>query len=112
MKLPSEVDRRVGLRDDVLLLLVGGEVDDLIGDPAVGDHPVGRLDEAELVDAGERGQASDEPDVGPLGRLDRAHAPVVGEVHVAHLEPGPAPGSGRQGRERRAAAGGSTPTAS
>ena len=29
------VERRVGLGDDVLLLLVGGEVDDLVGDLAV-----------------------------------------------------------------------------
>ena len=51
------VERRVGLGDDVLLLLVGGEVDDLVGDLAVGDLAVRRLDEAELVDPGEGREA-------------------------------------------------------
>ena len=85
------VDGGVGLGDYVLLLLVGGEVHDLVGDPAVGDHPIGRLDEAERVDPGVGGQTADQPDVGALGGLDRAHPPVVGEVDVAHLETGPLP---------------------
>ena len=44
------VERGVGLGDDVLLLLVGGEVHDLVGDPAVDHLAVGGLDEAVLVD--------------------------------------------------------------
>ena len=89
MKLPSVVERRVGLGDDVLLLLVGREVDDLVGDPAVDDLAVRRLDEAEVVDPGERGQGADEADVRAFRRLDRAHAAVVRGVHVADLEAGP-----------------------
>ena len=44
------VEQAVGLRDDVLLLLVGGHVDDLVRDAALDDAAVRRLDEAELVD--------------------------------------------------------------
>ena len=78
----------VGLGDDVVLLLVGGEVDDLVGDLAVDHLAVRALDEPELVDLGEGGQTADQADVGALRRLDRAHAAVVREVHVADLEPG------------------------
>jgi hypothetical protein len=51
------------------------------------DHlAVRRLDEAEVVDPRVRGQRVDQPDVGAFRRLDRAHAPVVRVVHVAHFE--------------------------
>ena len=56
------------------------------GDPAVQDLPVGRLDEAQLVDAAESGERGDQPDIRTFGRLDRAHASVVRVVDVAHLE--------------------------
>ena len=82
------VDRRVGLGDDVVLFLVGGHVADLVGDLAVLDHAVRRLDEAVRVDAGERAERTDEADVRAFRRLDRAHAAVVAEVHVADFEAG------------------------
>ncbi len=80
------VDGRVGLGDQLLLLLRGVEVHDLVGDDAVLDDAVGRGDEAVLGDLGERGERADQADVRSLGGLDRAHAPVVGRVHVAHLD--------------------------
>ena len=86
--LAARVDRRVGLGDDVLLLLERRQVADALGDAAVLDLAVRRLDEAELVDAGEGRQRGDEADVRTFRRLDRADAAVVGRVHVAHLEPG------------------------
>ena len=89
VKVRSVVHLGVGLGDDVVLLLVRGEVDDLVGDLAVDDLAVRRLDEAELVHLGVGGQTTDQADVGTLRRLDRAHAAVVGEVHVSHLEAGP-----------------------
>ena len=99
--MPALVERRVGLRDDVLLLLVGGELDDLVGDAAGGDRPVRREDEAVLVHSREGGERADEADVGALRRLDRAHAAVVAGVHVADLEPGPfaAQAAGAEGRQ-------------
>ena len=100
------VERRVGLGDDVLLLLVGGEVDDLVGDLAVDDLAVRRLDEAELVDPGVGGQGADEADVRAFRRLDRAHAAVVAEVDVADLEAGPLTARGRPGRAPRGDGGG------
>ena len=46
------VEQVVGLRDGVVLLLVGREVVHLVGDLAVDDAAVRRLDEAVGVDAG------------------------------------------------------------
>ncbi len=82
------VDRRVRLGDQQLLFLGRVEVADLLGDDAVLDHPVGGGDEPVLGHLGERGQRADQADVRTLGGLDRAHAPVVGGVHVAHLDRG------------------------
>jgi hypothetical protein len=82
------VDRRVRLGDDVPVLLVGGQVVDLVGDLALDDLAVRRLDEAVLVDARVRRERADEADVRTLRRLDRAHAAVVRRVDVADLEAG------------------------
>ena len=57
------VDAGVGLRDDVLVLVVGGEVRDLVADAALLDLAVRRLDEPEAVDAPEAREVADEPDV-------------------------------------------------
>ena len=97
------VDRRVRLGDDVVLFLVGRHVDDLAGDLALHDLAVRALDEAELVDPGERRQAADQTDVGAFRRLDRAHPAVVAEVDVADLEAG-ALTRQAAGSERRQAA--------
>ncbi len=95
------LQRLVGLRDDVLVLLVGRQVVDLVGDLAAGDPAVGRLDEPVGVDPPVGGQRPDQADVGALRRLDRAHPPVVGGVHVADLEPGALAGEAAraEGRE-------------
>ena len=82
------VDRRVRLRDDVTVFVVGREVLDVLGGDALDDLAVGRLDEAEAVDARVRGEVADEADVRAFRRLDRAHAAVVARVHVSHLETG------------------------
>src|SRR4051812_46972066 len=80
------VERRVGLRDELLFLLGGVQVDDLVGDLAVLDDAVRGRDEAVLGDLGVARQRADQADVRALRGLDRAHAAVVGGVHVAHLD--------------------------
>ena len=50
------------------------------------DAAVRRLDEAELAHRRVRREVADEADVRAFRRLDRAHAPVVGRVNVAHLD--------------------------
>src|SRR6516165_8571575 len=89
---PVRLQRRVGLRDDVPVLLVGGQVIDLVGHHAVDDLAVRGLHEAERVHPGVARQAADEADVRPFRRLDRAHPAVVAGVHVADLEARPLPG--------------------
>ena len=65
------------------------------------DLAVGRDQEAVLVDAAVDAQRADQADVGPFGRLDRADAAVVRDVHVADLEAGPlaVEAAGAQGAE-------------
>ena len=85
-QLALRVDGLVGLRDPPLLLLRRVEVLDLVGDDPLLDDAVGRRHEAELRHLGEARQGADQADVRALRRLDRAHAAVVGRVHVAHLD--------------------------
>ena len=75
--------RRVGLCDEVVQLVVGGQVIDLTGDLAVDDLAVRGFDEAEGVDAAVGGQRTDQADVRAFRGLDRAHASVVGRVDVS-----------------------------
>ena len=102
------VGRRVGLRHDVAVLLVGGQVVDLIGDDPVDDLAVRRLDEPERVDPGVHRQRTDQADVRAFRGLDRAHPAVVRRVHVAHLEAGPLTGQTTGAQRRQAALVGQT----
>ena len=68
-------ERLVRLRDDVLVLLVGREVVDVVGDLALGDLAVRRLDEAERVDPPVDRERADEPMFGPSG------------VSIGHIRP-------------------------
>src|SRR6266568_1422167 len=105
---PVTEQYRVGLRDDVPVLLVGGQIVDLVGGPALDDLPVRGLDEPEGVDPGERGQRADQTDVRAFRRLDWAHPAVVRRVHVTHLEAGPLPGQTARTQGRQAPAVGQT----
>ena len=102
MNRPSLVDRRVGLRDDVAVLFVGGQVLDLVGDHTVDYLAVRRLDEPERVDPRVHRQRADQTDVRTLRGLDRAHPAVVAEVHVAHLQPGALTGQTARAQRRQA----------
>ena len=61
------LEGRRGLGDEVPLLVVRGEVADFVGDAAVFDDAVGRLNEAEGVDAREGRERADEADVRASG---------------------------------------------
>src|SRR3546814_4716410 len=76
------VELGVGLRDDELVLVVSGQVVDLVGDRALLHAAVGRLHEAERVDPGERCERTDQTDVRAFRGLDRAHPAVVRRVDV------------------------------
>ncbi len=99
------VERLVCLRDDIVILHIGGHVHDLVGDHAcfVIDAAIGRFDEAVIVYARVGGKIRDKPDVRAFRRFDRTHTPVVGIVHVAHLKAG-AVAAQTAGAERRQAA--------
>src|SRR3546814_3199906 len=77
----------VRLRDGVLLLLHRRQIDDVVGDLVVDDLAVRRIDETVFVDAAERGEAVDQPDVRAFGRLDRADAAIMrSEEHTSELQ--------------------------
>ncbi len=59
------------------------------------DRPSGTavIEEAVVIDLGVDAEARDEADVRPFGRLDRADAAVVRDVHVADFEARPLPSS-------------------
>ena len=82
------VELRVGLRDHLVFLVEGRQIDDTIGDAIVFDLAVRRLDKAVLVDARVGRERRDKTDIGTLGRFNRAYAPVVGRMHVADFETG------------------------
>ena len=97
------VDDGVGLRDVMLGLLHGGEIDNLVRHLAVLHATIGRLDEAVLVDAGEGRQRVDQTDVRAFRRFDRADAAVMRRMHVAHLEAGALAGQTTRTKGRQAA---------
>ncbi len=79
-------DRRVCLRDHVAAFLDRRQIVDLVGHLAVDDLAVRRLEEAVFVQVRIQRERVDETDVRTFRRFDRAHAAVVGRVHVADFE--------------------------
>ena len=82
------VDGGVGLGDREAAFLHRRQVDHLVGDAAVLDLAVRRLDEAIFVDPRIGRERVDQADIRPFRRLDRADPAVMRRVHVAHLEAG------------------------
>ena len=82
------VELGVRLCNREALLFVRWEIDDIGGDTPLLDTAVGRLDESEVVDPTEGRQRTDEADVRPFRRLDRADPTVVAVVDVADVEAG------------------------
>ena len=83
--------RGVGLAHEDIVFDVGRDVFGLVRHFFAGDLPVGRLDEAVLVDLRVGGQGNDKTDVRAFGRFDGADAAVMGVVHVADFEAGALP---------------------
>ena len=93
----------VSLSDYKISLFHGREIDHLFGHFAFRDLAVGSLDKAVFVDPSKSGQRVDQADVWPFRRLDRTNPPVMGRVHVTHLEAGPLTGQAAWAESRQAA---------
>ena len=78
----------LGLSNSEAILLISGEVLNLIRNLAVNDLAIRGLDEAEGVHAGVGRQRTNQANVRTLRGLNRAHAAVVRSVHVSHLNAG------------------------
>ncbi len=87
-ELAGLVDLGVRGREHRVVLLVGAQPHDFVGDLAVLDDDVRRGQEAVVVERAVDREARDQADVRAFRRLDRAQAPVVRDVHVAHFEAG------------------------
>ena len=85
---PLLVDRVVSLGDEEILLLVGREILDLIGDLRIHHPAVWGFNETELVDPGIGAHRVDETDVRTFRSFDRADPAIVGRMHVADFEAG------------------------
>ena len=83
-------------------LLGGRHILHVICHLAVGHPAVRRLDEPVLVDPRKGREAVDETDIRAFRRLDRAHAAVVGRMHVAHLEASALAGQAARSQSRKA----------
>ena len=94
-------DFGIGLGDVIPIPVDGRQVLDLVRHLSLPDFPVWGLDKAELVHPCVGGQGSDQADVGPFRRLDRADPAVVGGMDVTDLKAGALAGqpAGPQGRE-------------
>ena len=82
------VEFGVRLSDRVALLFVGGEVDHVGRDAAILHAAIWRLNEAQLVDATEGRERTDQSDVWSFWRFNWADAAVVAVVDVANVEAG------------------------
>ena len=76
----------------------------VVGDLALHDLAVRRLHEAVLRHLGVGAERADQADVRAFRGLDRAHAAVVGRVHVAHLDRRALAGQAAGAQRRQAAA--------
>ena len=79
------VQRCVCLRDNNGLLVVRGQVADLIGHATIGHHAVGGLNETEGVDATVGCQRTNQTNVRAFRGFNGAHTTVVRGVHVSHF---------------------------
>jgi hypothetical protein len=86
----GRLERQGGVAEEqqCAIVLVGAELDDLVGDDAALDAAIRRDDETVVVHAGVDAERGDQADVGALGRLDGADASVVAGVYVAYLQLG------------------------
>ena len=82
------VESRRGLSDEVAVLVIGGQVLDLVGDLTVAHDTVGGLNETERIDARESRERTDQTNVRAFRGFDRAHTTVVRGVNVTDLHAG------------------------
>ena len=76
----------VRLSDDVLILLISGQVIDLIGDLALDYFAIWSLDETEWCETTVGRERTDESDVRTFRRFDRTHTSIVRWMHVTDFE--------------------------
>ena len=81
------VQRLIGLANNIFILYIGRHILYFFSDPAgrLIDHPVGRFDEAEVIDPRVSRQIRDQADVRAFRGLNRAHTAIVAVVHVPNL---------------------------
>src|SRR2546423_4034222 len=82
------VNLGIGLRDNVLLFAISGEVIDMPSDTAFLHFAIRSFEETKVVHPRESSQRGNETNVRAFGSFHRADAPVMRRMNVADLEPG------------------------
>src|SRR5437016_3954249 len=85
-EMAASINRRVCLRDQVVLFPISSEIIDLVSHATVMNFAIRRLDETEFVDPRERAHRADQTDVWTFRRLNRTNPSVMRWMNVAHFE--------------------------
>ena len=91
------------LGDDVLALVDGREVLDIIGNLAFCHLAIGAFQETVRIGAGIYRQRVDQADIRAFRRLNRTDTTVVGRVYVANLKTGTLAGQSTRAKRRHTA---------
>ncbi len=87
-KVPLLVQFGIRLRNREIALLDRGQIVHVIRGTALRHPAIRRFDEAVFVGARIQRQRIDQADIRAFRGFDRAHAAIVGRMHVAHFKAG------------------------
>src|SRR5207249_11806077 len=99
----ASVNRRIGLRNEEILLAISSKIFDLIGHAALVPLTIGRFDKAELIDARKGAHRTNQANVWTFRCFNGTNAPVMGWMNIAHLEPGTLPAEATRPTSRQTA---------
>src|SRR5271165_1745485 len=85
-KISLLIDRRIRLRNEIVLFPVRGQIIDLGSHPAIFNPAVWSLDKSKLVDPCKGAHRADKADIGAFRCLNRTDPAVVRRMHIPHFE--------------------------
>src|SRR5215813_7575983 len=86
--MPVPVNRRIGLRNEKILLAISSKVFDLIRHTAFFHFSIGCLDKSELIDPSKSAHRANETNIWAFRCFDGTNTPVMRRMNVPHLESG------------------------
>src|SRR5947208_15245711 len=101
----ASVNRRIGLRNEEILLAISSKIFDLIGHAALFHLTIGRFDKAELIDSRKGAHRTNQANVWTFRCFNGTNAPVMGRTNIAHPDPRPLPAEATRPHRRQTALG-------